>query len=241
MARRQRHLVDIGRVPGRDDEAARIRVVADLFDHVGELIDRAPVRRRPGAPLAAVDRAEIAVLVRPLVPDAHAVVLQIAHVGVAGDEPEQFVDDRFEMQLLGRDHRKAVRQIEAHLMAEHRQRAGAGAVALLGAVGEDAFHQLVVLAHGAAFDRVGARSLADRAARRNERRPCPQVIAAAVRPQPVILMERSQSASRRTTARALRWNSGPFALRDACRRQAPQGDGAKAALGSTTSPPPRPP
>ena len=39
-------------------------------------------------------------------------------------------------------------QIEAHLMAEHRQRAGAGAVVLLRAVGEDPFEQIVILVHG---------------------------------------------------------------------------------------------
>ena len=43
--------------------------------------------------------------------------------------------------------RKAVGEIEAHLMAEHRQRAGAGAVALLHAVGEHVFHQFEILAH----------------------------------------------------------------------------------------------
>ena len=95
----------------------------------------------------AVDRAEIAALVGPFVPDADAVLLQIFDVGVAGQEPEQLVDDRFQVQLLGGDQRKAVGEIEAHLMAEHRQRAGAGAVALLHAVGEDVLHQVEILAH----------------------------------------------------------------------------------------------
>ena len=42
---------------------------------------------------------------------------------------------------------KPVGEVEAHLMAEHRQRAGAGAVVLLHAVGEDPLHQVEVLAH----------------------------------------------------------------------------------------------
>ena len=42
---------------------------------------------------------------------------------------------------------KPLGEIEPHLMAEHRQRAGAGAVALLHAVGEDVFHQIEILAH----------------------------------------------------------------------------------------------
>jgi hypothetical protein len=58
------------------------------------------------------------------------------------------VHDRFQRQLLGRQHRKSGRQIEAHLVAEDRQRTGAGAVVLLGAVGENPFEQIVVLIHG---------------------------------------------------------------------------------------------
>ena len=38
-------------------------------------------------------------------------------------------------------------KVEPHLMAEHRQRAGAGAVALFDALGEHAFHQIEILAH----------------------------------------------------------------------------------------------
>ena len=100
VARRQRHLVDVGRVPGGDDQPARIRVALDHVDHVADLVDGLAVLRRPGAPLLAVDRAEIAALVGPFVPDAHAVLLQIFDVGVAGQEPQQFVDDRFECSFL---------------------------------------------------------------------------------------------------------------------------------------------
>src|SRR5262249_40615756 len=39
-------------------------------------------------------------------------------------------------------------QVETHLVAEDRQRAGAGAVVLLHAIGEDAFEQVVILVHG---------------------------------------------------------------------------------------------
>ena len=72
------------------------------------------------------------------------------------EEPQQFVDDRFEMQLLGGDQRKPGGEIEAHLMAEHRQRAGAGPVVLFSTVGEDALHQLVVLQHAASLARLTA-------------------------------------------------------------------------------------
>ena len=150
MARRQRHLVNVGRVPGGNDQPARIRIAFDHVDQMADLIDGLAVLRRPRAPLMAVHRSEIAALVGPFVPYADAVILQIFDIGVAGQEPEQLVDDRLQMQLLGGEHREAVRQPEAHLMAEHRQRAGAGTVVLLHAVGENAFHQVEILAHGSA-------------------------------------------------------------------------------------------
>ena len=163
VARRQRHLVDIGRVPGRDDEAARVRIAADGGDHARDLIDHAAVGRRPGAPLPAIDRSELAARIRPLVPNGDAMLVEIFDVGVAGEEPEQLVDDRSQVQLLGGGEREAAREVEAHLMTEHRQRAGAGAIVLLSAVGENPFQQVVVLTHGcgpqAAKGRLGRRSL----------------------------------------------------------------------------------
>ena len=97
--------------------------------------------------MLAVDRTEIAVLVGPFVPDGDAVLVEIFDVGVAAQEPEQFVDDGFDVQLLGGDQREAGGEIEAHLMAEHRAGADAGAVALFHALGEHAFHEVEVLAH----------------------------------------------------------------------------------------------
>ena len=57
------------------------------------------------------------------------------------------MDDRLEVQPLGGREREALLEIEAHLVPEHRQRAGTGAVVLFHAVGENPFHQVVVLAH----------------------------------------------------------------------------------------------
>ena len=78
-------------------------------------------------------------------------VFEIFDVGVAGQKPQQLVNDRLERQLLGSQHRKSSGQIEAHLMAEDRQRAGAGAVAFLRAVRENSFQKVVVLIHDVAF------------------------------------------------------------------------------------------
>ena len=151
----ERHPVEVGRVPGRDDQAAGIGIAADLAQHPGDLIDGAAAGLLPGAPLLAVDRAEVAGLVRPLVPDRHAVRPQGGHVGVPREEPEQFVNDRAQVQPLGGDQREARRQVEAHLMAEHRERAGAGAVLLDGAHVEDAPEQVVISVHRP-FLRAGA-------------------------------------------------------------------------------------
>ncbi len=149
VAWRQRHAVDVGWIPGADDEAARIRIAADGLHHIGDLIDGAAVAGRPRPPLPPVDRAELTHRIRPFVPDRDAVVVEIFDVGVPREEPQQLVDNRLEVQLLGRDQREALRQIEPHLVAEYGQRAGAGAVVLLRTVGEYPLHQLVILVHSA--------------------------------------------------------------------------------------------
>src|SRR5690349_15090745 len=95
-----------------------------------------------------VNRTEIAAGVRPFIPDRDAVLLQIADIGVAGEEPQQLVDDRLDMQLLGRDQREALAEVEAHLVAEHALGAGARAVALDDALVENVLQQVVILLHG---------------------------------------------------------------------------------------------
>ena len=108
----------------------------------------ASIGRCPGTPLGTVDRPQLAVLVRPLVPDADVVLVQIGDVGITPQEPQQLVDDGAQMQFLGSDQREAFRQIETHLVTEHAQRAGAGPVLLAHAVITHVAHQLEVLLHG---------------------------------------------------------------------------------------------
>jgi len=116
-------------------------------DDLADLVDNLPVRPGPRAPLLAIDGAEITVLVGPFVPDADSVVLQIADVGIALKKPDQFVDDRFEVQPLGGDQRKAGGQVKPDLRPEQRQGAGAGAVILSGALVEHPVHQVQIGAH----------------------------------------------------------------------------------------------
>ena len=122
--------VELAHVPGADDDAPRIGVRAQLLHHLRHLVDLAAVARGPRAPLLAVDGAEFAFGVGPFVPDGDAVLVQVLRIGFAPQEPQQLVGDRLEVHALGRDQRKARGQIEAHLVAEHRQRARAGAVGL---------------------------------------------------------------------------------------------------------------
>ena len=52
------------------------------------------------------------------------------------------------MQLLGGHHRKALRQVEAHLPAEDRAGAGAGAIGFLDTMIENMSHQIEIGTHG---------------------------------------------------------------------------------------------
>ena len=63
--------------------------------------------------------------------------------------------DRLQMQLLGRDQRESLRQIEAHLPAEHAARTGAGAVGFLGAALEHVLQEIEIRTHDQAFAGTG--------------------------------------------------------------------------------------
>ena len=137
VAGRQPHLVQFAGIPGGDDVPPAVGILLDLLDDVVDLVEGATVGRAPVAPLRAVDAAEAAVRVRPLVPDRHAMFVEIFDVRVAAQEPEQFVNDGFEVQLLRGEHGKTLAQIKPRLRAKHRIRAGAGAVGLEFAVFQD--------------------------------------------------------------------------------------------------------
>ena len=126
---------------------ARIRVFLQALDESDDLIEVTAVMGWPGAPLIAVNRSEIAVRVGPLVPDVNAVFLEIGNIGIALEEPEQFMDDRLEMQFLRRQDRKAIGQIETHLVTEDRPRTGAGAVAAVRAGLHHKTQEIEILFH----------------------------------------------------------------------------------------------
>jgi len=135
-------------IPGVGEVVAAVRIGLQAVDQSGDLVDDPPVRRGPGPPLLAIDGAQFALGVRPFVPDADAVVLQPADVGLAAQEPQQFHDDRAQMQLLGGQEGKAPRQVEPHLAAEHAQRPRARAVAPLGAVLQNVGQEAKILELG---------------------------------------------------------------------------------------------
>ena len=99
-------------------------------------------------PLFSINWAEFTgFFVRPFIPDGHAVLLQPAHIRLTAQEPEQFIDYGFEVQLFCRQRGKTLAQIKPRLRAEHGECARAGAVSLELAVFEDVPQQIEVLNH----------------------------------------------------------------------------------------------
>src|SRR3954452_927197 len=126
MTGRQRHLRQLGHVPSAHDQPPRVRLRANLLDHFADLINCLALPTGPRAPLATVNRPQLALGICPLVPNCYAMYVEIANIGFAAEEPQQFVDDRLEMHLLRRDEREALCQIETHLVSEDAAGAGAG-------------------------------------------------------------------------------------------------------------------
>ena len=115
VARRQRHGIHLGRIPGADDEPATVGVLANLRDDLIDLMNRAPISPAPVGPLGPVHATQVSVCIGPLVPDAHPMLLQPSHVGVTPKEPQQFVGDTLEVNLLGGHQRKPLGQPETGL------------------------------------------------------------------------------------------------------------------------------
>jgi hypothetical protein len=116
----QRHARQLAHVPGADQDAPRIRIVADQLQRLADLVHLTAVRGAPGAPLPTIHGPELAVGISPFIPDGHAVFAQVAHVGVATQEPQQLVHHGPDVHLLRGQQREAVGQREAHLAAEQR-------------------------------------------------------------------------------------------------------------------------
>ena len=143
----QGHRIEIGDVPCADDEPTRIGIAFDLLDQPGDLVNRSTIGALPGSPLLAVDRTEIAFAIGPFIPDANPVFLQVGNIGIALQKPDQLVDDRAQMQFLGRDQRETLGQIESHLPAEDGMRAGSCAIGFRRAFFQDVPKQFQILLH----------------------------------------------------------------------------------------------
>src|ERR1051325_11178125 len=147
MARWERHLFDLANVPGTDHQPATVGILVDLLDDFVALVDGTAIGSSPIAPLGAIDTAEIALGVGPFVPDSHAVLVEIFDVGIAAEKPEQFVDDRFEMELLRGEEWKACVERKAGLRAENGISAGACSVGFEFALLENEREQIKVWLH----------------------------------------------------------------------------------------------
>ena len=88
VAGRESHIGEVGDVPGADDDTARVGIVTYIVDRCGELVDDTTARVAPRAPLSAVARSEVAVLVSPLVQDAYTIMLKVLNIGVALYKPQ---------------------------------------------------------------------------------------------------------------------------------------------------------
>ena len=74
-------------------------------------------------------------------------LLEIMHIRVSLQEPQQLIDDTLQMHLLGSNQRKPLLQVKTHLIAKSRDRTRAGAVMFLHPMVEDMTEQIKVLFH----------------------------------------------------------------------------------------------
>ena len=145
--RRDRRIRQYRRVPGADHQASRVRVALDFFQHLADLVNHSAVRGFPATPLLTINRAQLALRGRPAIPDGYPVFFQVTDIGVTGQEPQQLVNNRAQVQFLGGEHGETLAQVVTHLIAKHRIGAGTGTVFLVGAVLADVTKQIKILLH----------------------------------------------------------------------------------------------
>jgi len=164
VAGSQRHFVQLGDVPRRDDDTPRVWIFLELLNGDTDLINRNfaiagryplcpflvcgdKLMCRPRTPLFAIHGAEVAVFVSPFIPDGNVMVFEVLGVCVACEKPEQFVNDCLHVTFLGSDQGKTFRKVEPHLITEDTRGARACAVGFLGTLVEDVLHQIEELSH----------------------------------------------------------------------------------------------
>src|SRR5204863_3245091 len=127
------------------DQSPTLGISFYLRNDAVDLVDDRAIASAPADPLRAVNWSELAAFIRPFIPDRHPFFIERAHVGVASEEPEQFVDDRLEMELLRGQQRKSFPQIEASLGSENGERSRAGSVFTRRALLQDQPKKIVIL------------------------------------------------------------------------------------------------
>jgi hypothetical protein len=95
MTGRQGHIGNIDRVPGRHNEPAGMWIALYLHDDIRNLVDGLAIGAWPRSPLMAVNRAKVAIFIGPFIPNPHPMITQVANVGITGQKPQQFMDNRF--------------------------------------------------------------------------------------------------------------------------------------------------
>lgn len=134
-------------VPGGDNKASAVGIFFDVLDNAFDLVDRVAVWCFPVSPLRAINAAEVAVFIRPFIPDRNVVFAQIADVCVTFKEPEEFVDDGAEVEFFCGEKRESLIQIKSFLGAKDRIGAGAGAIAFESSFFQNESKKAVILFH----------------------------------------------------------------------------------------------
>lgn len=147
MAGWECHLIDFSYVPSRDEMATGGGFVFEVINEAGDLVDGVARTGGPGAPLLAINGAEVAVFIGPFIPDANLVLLEVGDVGFAFQEPEEFVNDRPEVKFFSGEAREAFTEIVACLSAKNAECPGSSTVASLLAIVKDIRKEIEVSLH----------------------------------------------------------------------------------------------
>ena len=73
-------------------------------------------------------------LKRPFIPNINPVTYEVRNIGIPLEKPEQFVDNTFEMNLLGSEERKAFAKVATKLVTKNAPGTGTSAITFIGTI-----------------------------------------------------------------------------------------------------------
>lgn len=156
VAWHQCHLIQFRYVPSTDNDASTVRIVLQVIHNALNLIDAFTAlkgsiplvhERWPRPPLGSIHRPQVALAIRPFVPDMIVAVKKVLNIGLALQKPQELRNNQAEWNKLGCYQGESFLEIKPHLMAKDAAGARSGSVGFFNPVFQSMLKKMQIRIH----------------------------------------------------------------------------------------------